>query len=423
MSHKQERKLLLLGGSNNAIQIVNEAKRLGLKVGVIDYYDSSLCKSLADYEYCHNVFDTDFVADLLKSENYSGLLTGYSELLLNPYAEVSEKSNLKCYGSSELFKISTDKKKFKDLCKKYDVPIMPEYSLSDAVADSGIFPLVVKPVDSAASVGVAICTDYDELSKNYDDALSVSKSKKVLIEKCASGREATFFYYFNDGEVYLTAFADRLLIQRQKNKPPMPVGYVFPGDINKTHIDQFNNKLLNLFHKEGFKNGMAFAQTFVEKDGIYLCEIGYRLTPSFETFIIQKLNCFNPIEAMIKYAINEKIDDKALQRIDPFKGYAANVTILVNPGRIMRYEGLDKIRQFDFVIKVLEAWEPGHVIKDSDIGTLAQVGLRILLTADSKQDLLDRMDLVKDMIMITDDTGTNLAIKDYSYNTLAYKEK
>lgn len=421
MPHSPIKKLLLLGGSNNSMQIVKEAQRLGLKVGVIDYYETSLCKSIADFTYCHNVFDTEFITKLLESEGYSGIITGYSEQLLLPYAEISEKAHLNCYGSVELFGASTDKKKFKELCRKYNVPTMPEYSLSDAATKSSIYPLVVKPVDSAASVGVAICEDYKELSGKVEEAISVSKSKQILIEKCASGREATFFYYFNDGYVYLTTFADRLLIKSHVNKPPMPVGYIFPGDINRELVEDFNDKMSTLFRNEGFRNGMVFAQTFVESDGIYLCEIGYRLTPSFETFVIKELNDFDPIKGMIKFSINEKIDNEVLEQIDPFKGYAANITILLHPGKITNYGGLEDIKKLNYVVKVLEAWELGHVVKESDEGTLAQVGLRVLLTAESRPELLERMDLVKNMVYILDENGQDIAIKNYSYKSLDYK--
>lgn len=411
-------KLLILGGSRNAYQILRVAKKLGVKVGVVDYYRTSFCKEKADFSHCHDVYDIDYIVNLLKTENYDGIITGYSERLLIPYAEICNKSGLNCYGSVGLFKISTDKKAFKQLCKKHKVPVMKEYTLSEAINNETLYPIVVKPVDSAASVGVAICSNPTELKRNYQEALSVSKSKKVLIEKCSQGREATFFYFFDDGDVYFTTFAERLLLRVDPSKPPMPVGYIFPANIDKKIVTEFNNKVTELFKKEGFKNGMAFAQTFIEKDGIYLCEIGYRLTPSFETFIISALNNFNPIEGLVKFSLNNKINSDSLKHIDPFKGYAANITILLNPGTITKYEGIKEVKSLEYVLEVLEAWDLGHKISTEDVGTLAQVGLRVILTANSLSDLVKRMEMIKNMVRILDENEVDIAIKDFSYKTL-----
>ncbi len=52
------KKSLLLGGAINAIQITDAAHNLGIEVGVVDYYDSSECKKLADYAYKKSMYST-----------------------------------------------------------------------------------------------------------------------------------------------------------------------------------------------------------------------------------------------------------------------------------------------------------------------------------------------------------------------------
>lgn len=412
------KKILIYGGSINAIQMLEVAKEMGLKVGVIDYNETSDCKDASDYSYCVDVFDINNVVRVIEEEKYDGVITGYSEQLLQSYAQVCDKSEKKCYGSTHLFDLSTNKLKFKQLCKKYGVPVMHEFELQEVQQNDILYPVVVKPSDSAASIGVKICYNYEDFQEGYRNALKVSKSKKIIIEKCAAGREATFFYYFCDGIAYFTAYADKITIKQLKSDTPMPVGYIFPGKIQQEEIKKFNTSLFRLFKNEGFKNGMAFAQTFIEKDGIYLCEIGYRLTPSFETFVISALNNFNPIKEMIKYSIGQEQDVSTLTNVNPYKGYAANITILLKPGIIKSYENTDKIEQLPYVQKVLKTWEVGHTIEKAHIGTLSQVGLRVIITADSEDELLNRMELIKDSISIKNTDDTEMTIKDYSYRQL-----
>jgi hypothetical protein len=164
--------------------------------------------------------------------------------------------------------------------------------------------------------------------------------------------------------------------------------------------------------------GMAFVQVFVEDDKISICEIGYRLTPSFETFIIDYNNHFNVIEQMINFAVGNCVDGASLSKVDSHKGHSANITLLLNEGEVSNFEGLDDVSKMDGVIKVLSAIEVGHKISSNAIGTLAQVGVRVLLTADNQEQLLHRMDQVKDKIHVYDQNGNDMVIRNYTYKTL-----
>ena len=415
---EKDKKLLLYGGSMTSVQILNVAHEKGFKVGVIDYYEKSYCKSLADFSHQTDVFDLDAVCKIFIENNYDGIITGYSENLLQPYAKVCDRLKVPCYGSSHLFDLSTNKQKFKALCKKHGVPVMPEFSHKDVLEKEGPFPLVVKPVDSAGGFGISICNSLDEFTNYYEQALQFSPSKNVIIEKCAQGKEATFFFYFNKGQIYYTIGGDRLMIKQKGVSLPLPVGYIFPTNVRKEWIDLFIANLSNLFKEEGFKDGMAFAQAFIEDDGIYLCEIGYRLTPSFETFAIKEFYGFDPIAGLVEFAIGNNVDCKELDK-SPKDESIANITFLVRSGIISKYEGIDSVKQLPYVIKVLPAWSLGHQIKEEEYGTLKQVGLRILLKGKDQEDLVKNMDYVFSQIQILDENGEDMTIREYTYKDLS----
>lgn len=413
-----KKKLLLLGGSTNSMQILNTAHELGYDVGVVDYYPTSKCKQAADFRHQENVFNTEAISEIISANKYNGLITGYSEKLLKPYVSICHLSGVPCYGSRQLFEISTDKSIFKNLCRNYDVPVMAEYKFEEAVSDVSLYPLVVKPVDSAGSIGVAICNSPRELEIKYKEAEEISMKGEVLIERCASGREATFFYFFNNGEVYCTIYGDRFIITPQGQRLPMPVGYIFPGNIKDEYVEKFNSRICQLFENEGFNHGMAFAQVFVEPDGIYLNEIGYRLTPSFETFIIKEVSGFDPVAALIQHAVNDPIDFSHLRSYNKSDRYGANLTFLLRKGVISKYLNLETIASLPGIVKVLPAWEEGHEISEANIGTLAQVGLRVLLVSETKKNLIDLMDKIKSIASVLDENGNEMIIKDYSYRDL-----
>lgn len=404
-----EEKILILGGTTNTSIILHTAHEIGLKVGVVDYYKESKCKREADYAHLIDAFDVDNISKLISEKNYNGIIVGYSEKLLKPYARICKLSNKPCYGSEYLFDISSNKEKFRKLCTIYGVPMLPSYTEAEIKKDPSLLPVVVKPVDSAASIGITFCRKISELEPSIKFAQNNSPTKSIVIEKMASGKEATFFYYIKEGKPYLTAIADRLTTVLPNQNKPMPVGYIFPAQIEKQKIIDFNNQLKKLIRGEKYKDGMLFAQVFVEPEKIYLCEVGYRLTPSFETFIINDKCGFDIIKEMIYTAINKK-SPQTLPNFKPDKGFYGNVTLSLKEGVISEYKGIDTLESLPYVIKVFQAFEIGHEIRSEHIDTLAQVGLRIILKADTLEELMKRMNIVKNLVEILDTHKNNMVI-------------
>ena len=72
------------------------------------------------------------------------------------------KANLPCYGTVEQFKMFTDKKEYKALCNRFDIPTMEE-CLIDVIDDTIDFPVIVKPRKGSGSRGIKICNTKEEL--------------------------------------------------------------------------------------------------------------------------------------------------------------------------------------------------------------------------------------------------------------------
>lgn len=247
------KKLLILGGSHNSIQILNTARRLGLEVGVADYYQSSECKRLADRAYTVDVFDIERLAEIVETEQYSGIISGYSDTLLFPYSVLCTQTGKACYASRELFELSRDKQRIKNLCKRYGVPVMKDYT--PEMINEIQYPVVVKPADSGGARGVSICYNVKQLEIAYSKAKDISETGHVIIEAYSRGKEITLFYYLHNGESKLTAYGDRITSVPDGQHLPMPRGYLFPADVERSVVDSFNKKFQLLLVNEGFSRG------------------------------------------------------------------------------------------------------------------------------------------------------------------------
>ena len=118
-----------------------------------------------------------------------------------PYQHLCELSGLPCYATKEVFELTMDKARFKQLCRDNDVPVIPEYDLAsfDPSIINDNHKVIVKPVDNSGSRGVILCTKPEDFQKCLDYALSFSEKKQVVIERYMEMDSISISYTIQDG--------------------------------------------------------------------------------------------------------------------------------------------------------------------------------------------------------------------------------
>lgn len=411
-----KKKILILGGTNFSCEIVDTAHKLNMEVYVTDYYADSPAKSIADHSFMVSATDVDGVVQLIKEYSIDGVIFGYADVLMPSYVDICTKAGLPCYTTHELNKLTLDKGYFKSKCKEYNIPVVPEYTYNDALENKISYPVIVKPIDNSGARGIYICKDRDDFLESYEEALSYSKSKTVLIEHYSTAQEATAFYFIHEGVVKLLGFADRHMLSYDSNNLPLPIGYTFPSAKYETLKDELQNGIPQMFQQEGAKEGFIFVQGFIEEDVFVPYEMGYRFTASLEQHLFEKIYGFNHMAEILKFAVGDELDRKSIELIDSSVGHYANVTLLLNKGTITKYIGLEEIKNHPNVIHTFVSYPLGTEISDQQYGKLSQVGIRVLLYTDNRSELINVMDYIKDTICVQNGAGENMLIKNYSYN-------
>lgn len=412
------KKLLILGGTRISLQILEAARQLGLTVYVADYNEDSPCKQYADKSFLISATDVDGILDIIRQERIDGVLMGYADVLMDSYREICEESGLPCYLNKKAVEVTTDKKKFKEYCKRFNIPTVEEYSVDNVKDGTAAFPLIVKPVDNSGARGIFICNNSEEFESNHKESLSYSKAGNVLIEKMMTGKEATIFYYLHDGGIYLLGIGDRWMYQQKGNCLKLPIGYTFPSE----HLNEFKENqdadIRRMFSSLDMKEGMVFIQCFVEDSKYVVYEMGYRLTGSLEHHIMDRQYGFNHLKSIVNFAVGNKVDDSGVKALRPEKCCMANVTLLLKEGEIGEIKGIEELSKDEHIAACIPSYISGESITEKIKGTLAQVGMRVLLTAGSNDELLTLMDKVKDNLHIVDKNGDEMIIKDYSYKSI-----
>ena len=111
---------------------------------------------------------------------------------------------------------------------------------------------------------------------------------------------------------------------------------------------------------------------------------------------------------MVNYALSGKMSEKPYIVNADYNKYAANITFLVKPATIGSFIGLDKIEKMNNIISIAKNKFEGETIPQSALGTLNQVALRIFLYADTKNEIINNIRLIRSTVQIQDIEGKNI---------------
>lgn len=413
-------KLLVLGGKPIAsCDIVNYANSIGIYTVVTDYLPNEMspAKGIAKEAWSISTAEVDKLCDKIKEEKITAVFTGAHEFNISKTLEICERLNLNFYTSSKIYNRLSNKEVYKTIFEHAGMPKIREFYKGDYRKidySSIIYPVVVKPVDGSGGFGVKKCFSESALRKNADLAGQVSKQGDVLIEECILAPEVTIFYIIQNGKIWVSAMSDRITHSFDDNVIPLPVLYTFPSKYLETYIHQFNRKVVSALSDVGVKNGMLFIQAFWRDGQCFIYDIGYRLTGTQEYNLLSSICGYNPLEMLVDFSLTGQMGTTDVQHlVDPFFNgkKAAIVTLLMYPGTIHSFGGVETIVKMDGVVKFVLNHEVGETIPDSALGTLVQVAARAFVIASSMEELQEIVAQVRKLFSVIGEDGEVLDIK------------
>ena len=404
------KRLLLLGGINHAMEIIKAAHEMGVLVFVTDYYESTPAKQIADKAFTISTTDVDAVVSLCREEHIDGIITGFIDSMLPYCAEACNRLNLPFWATKEQLDICGIKDRFKEACRKYGVPVIREYDLTDAdghlnqeMLNSVVYPVLVKPVDNSGSRGIFVCRDAQQLMERYEEAKGFSKSGRVLVEQYVEGQHVNMYYTLSNGNVVLSAMADRYVDYLDGNTAPLPILLVHPSQYLAEYEASTDIKIKSMFRALGMKNGVAFVQGFHCNDGSFVVyEMGYRLNGGGTYALINACQGFDQLKSLIHFSLTGEMgDEERLLKTSPhYDRLAVNYVISTKKqGKITAIEGLEDVRKLPNVCRVIQVRFTGENIVGK--GGSAQIIAYVLFTAEDKNEIDQTVGTVDSLIRIS----------------------
>lgn len=338
------KKLLILGGSADEIDLVKRAQQLGVYTVVADYYTDtrvSPAKLVADEVWNVSWSDIDLLAQMCREHGIDGVTAGYSEIRVDMLIRLCRELEMPCFATEEQLEITRDKVKFKNCCRKNGVPVVKEYACVDDVDE---YPVIVKPVDRGGSIGISIANNYDELVKAYDYALEMSLTKQVIIEKYMTAQKVDIYYAVENGVATPITTNDVVMAKCNGTERVVQSAWLYPHRYVDNLMKKEDESLRRMIADMGIQYGCIFFSGFIDENNDYtFFECGFRLEGGHQYEYAKRRGHFNFNDLYIYHALLGSTEgvERGTQVNSELK--LATVNIYAKDGTIETISGVDEI--------------------------------------------------------------------------------
>lgn len=317
MNHK----ILILGSSEEFIQLVAMAKARGICTIVCDGNPQGPAKEGADIVYHVDVRRTEEIADICRREQVDGILTAFSDLLLECMVKIADKAGLPCYLKPEQLSYYRDKAVMKDMFGRLGIPT-PRYvetgaELSGETLGDLRFPVVTKPLDSYGSRGVLVLDSLEEIRGRFHEICAGSETEKILLEEYDPGYEFNLMAWVHDSQVYVLGIADREKSPGEPHSIPVCSRNIYPSRLIGRVYGDAKQILEKVIAFTGQTEGELSMQFFWNPDrGIQVCEIAARFL-GYEHELIEYASGFSLEELLLNSIYAPALVPAMLEKHDP----------------------------------------------------------------------------------------------------------
>lgn len=422
MEQVKGKKLLVLGATGYFCEAVKQAKQMGIYTIVTDYFPNSPAKKIADKAYDASTTDIETIEAIARKEQIDGIFVAWSDINHYVAQQLCERLNLPFYATEEQLKTFTNKHEFKQCCRRYNVPTVPEFKLTAEMLPEDMaaleFPVIIKPSDSYSGKGITICHSAEDIPGAVEEALSKSRSGLFLTEKYMDDDHydtIAAYYTIQDGEVALSSMTDRCMSEFENNKR-LNTSIFYPSQYLPRFLKEVDPYVKNMLRGMNMQNGVIFFEGCVNGEGFALWESGYRLCGAQQNIFPAYINGVDSQKMLICHALTGKMaEENLLDREDPFfRGkYACNGLVFLSQGKIVSIHGVEEVLKMPGVINLTQLRQVGDVIREEDIGTLNQSFGRFHIVADSRQGLYELIEKIIGCLQIRSESGNEMCLHTY----------
>ena len=278
-----KKRLMLLGGIRYLLPVIMAAHEQGYYVITADYLPNNIAHKYSDEYVNVSIVDKEAVLKVAEEKKIDGIMSFGVDPGVVSAAYVAEKMGLHFQCSYKAACILQEKSLFRSFLSKhgFNCPKAKGYEkIDDAIkeSDTFIWPVVVKPVDSAGSKGVTRVDNKVDLKASIEKALDSSISKRFIIEEYLDivGYQSSADVFVVDGQLVHTAFSDQLFDKNAAN-PFTPAIEIWPSSMPHGAQKELTEELQRLITLLDIRSGLFNVESRLCSNGkTYLMEVSPR---------------------------------------------------------------------------------------------------------------------------------------------------
>lgn len=411
------KRLLILGGTSASLDLVKNARKMGIHTIVTDPNQTGVAKEIADETALVSTADIDGLVELCRRRKVDGAFCGPSEFNLRNVIRLCAQAGLPCYTNMEVWDRCANKDEFKAYCRRFGVDCTPEYEITRETSMEELeridYPIILKPVDGCSSAGITVCQCAADVPAALEKAYAASKSGKIIAEQYIENGGELFSvrYLLRDGEAYPYFLMDTYVADPIHRTSLISAFTYAPSKYFDYYMEHMDQDVRRMLKGMGLKNGTAFIQSLPYKGKIYFHEMGYRLSGGMIFKLTEPLVGINDMQLMLRGAVGgEALTDEEIERIDLHCGgrIGGQLMMPLSVGTIGRIEGLDEVKNHSAVVDFIQYYREGDTIEQRVIGTLGQHMCRITFIADTPGEVPGLIDWFQKTLNVYDTEGKKL---------------
>lgn len=307
MKTKKSKTILLLGGGNEQLPAILEAKKFGYKVVCIDKDKDCIGKKYSDFFYHISIKQTKKIESIFKKHKIKGVASICSDIAVPVVSYLSNKYKLSSLDIKQS-KILTNKFYMKKFFKKNNIRtpnfhLYKNLNLAKKFINKQKLPIIVKPSVSFGQKGVSKISDLKNLRKKIIDAKKISLDKKVIIENFEKGIELNVVAIAHNKKAIFLSFSDRIIYQDKG----FGIAYEHrhPSSIKIKIIKKIKLIVKRIIKKMNLNNAVIYPQFIINKNP-QLIEIAGRVPGGYMREVSMLASGIDPVKFQILTAMQEK---------------------------------------------------------------------------------------------------------------------
>ncbi len=259
------KRLLILGGGYSEIPLIQAGKALGFQVITTGNRVEDLGHQFADEVRFEDFSDREAILLLAKNLRIDAICAGCNDFSALSAAYVAERLKLPGHDPLETAELIHHKDSYRQFACALGIPAPKARgftSIVDALGSVKEFqlPVLVKPVDLTGGKGIAKIVNLFDAPKAIEDAFTISKIKRVVIEEFIEGSRHGFSAILRSGKIVFYFVDD----EHYHLSPYLVSGASVPTSCSNASIGQLVDQSERIATELGLVDGIFHVQ-FIER--------------------------------------------------------------------------------------------------------------------------------------------------------------